>query len=87
MTVQTSGMIGSNIYRSSDRPQYKKGNRLLIGIACCNIVLYLVVKAYYIWRNNSKRRVWEAMSKEEKRQYLDASQDTGNKRLEFVFAH
>ena len=87
MCVQTAGMIGSNIYRSDDRPQYRRGNQVLIGIACFNITIYLVVKVYYMWRNKFKSEKWGTMSEEEKRQYLDASQDAGNKRLEFVFAH
>ncbi|CAI4215734.1 unnamed protein product [Parascedosporium putredinis] len=83
----TAGMIGSNIYQSDDRPQYRRANRLLIGITCFNVLFYLLVKAYYIWRNKSKKRQWDAMSEREKRRYLDESRDAGNKRLEFIFAH
>lgn len=87
MCVQTAGMIGSNIYQSDDRPQYRRANRLLIGITCFNVLFYLLVKAYYIWRNKSKKQQWDAMSEREKRRYLDESRDAGNKRLEFIFAH
>ncbi|KAF2228085.1 major facilitator superfamily domain-containing protein [Elsinoe ampelina] len=51
MFVQVSGIAYSNVYQASDRPLYRKGNRILVGINVLNIFLYLFVKAYYIWRN------------------------------------
>lgn len=87
MFSQAASIIASNIYRSDDAPRYRRGNQNLIGIACGNIVLYLLTKAYYIWRNQSREKKWGAMTDQEKSDYLELNKDAGNKRLDFRFAH
>lgn len=87
MTVQSSGIIASNIYREADAPRYRDGNKNLIAITCYNIVLYLLTKAYYVLRNRSRDRKWDAMTEEQKKHYLDTTTDEANKRLDFRFAH
>lgn len=52
-----------------------------------NIFIYLLTKVYYVWRNASRDRKWNAMSKDEKINYLATTKDEGNKRLDFRFAH
>lgn len=52
-----------------------------------NIFIYLLTKVYYVWRNASRDRKWNAMSKDEKVNYLATTKDEGNKRLDFRFAH
>ncbi len=52
-----------------------------------NIVLYILTKVYYIQRNKQKARKWDAMSEEERLNYLATTTDRGNKRLDFRFAH
>lgn len=87
MFVQASGVISSNIYRTDDAPVYVRGNKQLLAITCMNIVLYLLVKVYYVWRNKSRDAKWGAMSEEERLTYLATTKDEGNKRLDFRFAH
>ncbi|KAK0620240.1 major facilitator superfamily domain-containing protein [Immersiella caudata] len=87
MAVQASSIISSNVYREEDKPLYRKGNRVLIGIVAWNFVLIVGTKAYYVWRNKSRDKIWNAMSDEEKRHYLATTTDEGNKRLDFRFAH
>lgn len=87
MFVQSGNIIASNIYRDDDKPLYKRGNRILLAIVCYNIVLFYLVKAFYIWRNRVRDRKWNAMSPEEREDYVLSTKDEGLKRLDFRFAH
>jgi hypothetical protein len=41
----------------------RRGNRTLIIINCVNIlVMYPATKAYYVWRNRQRAKIWDAMS-------------------------
>ncbi|KAM0718897.1 hypothetical protein Q7P37_005969 [Cladosporium fusiforme] len=87
MTVQVGTIISSNVYRESDKPLYHKGNEALIGIDVCAIVLFVLAKVYYVWRNKQKEGKWNAMSEDEKSDYIANTKHEGNKRLDFRFAH
>ncbi|KAG2111794.1 allantoate permease [Suillus cothurnatus] len=88
MFVQASGIISAQIYVASDAPRYRRGNKILIIICCVNVcVLYPGTKAYYIWRNRQRAKIWNAMTTEERAHYLSTTKDVGNRRLDFRFAH
>ena len=87
MFVQASGIIASNMYRKDDAPRYRRGNKGLISITIMNIFLYIFAKTYYVWRNKSRSKKWDAMSEDERIHYLATTTDEGNKRLDFRFAH
>ncbi|KAJ5817793.1 hypothetical protein N7447_007801 [Penicillium robsamsonii] len=87
MCVQASSVIASNIYRADDAPRYRRGNRTLVGLVVSNIFIYLLTKMYYVWRNQSRDKKWNAMTDNEKMQYVATTKDEGNKRLDFRFAH
>ncbi|KAF8553375.1 allantoate permease [Imleria badia] len=87
MFVQASIVISSQIYVASDAPRYERGNRILIIICLVNVfLLYPGTKAYYIWRNRQRAKIWDAMTPEATH-YLNTTKDVGNKRLDFRFAH
>ncbi|KAB5589416.1 MFS transporter [Ceratobasidium theobromae] len=79
--VQAGAIIATHIYNEDDKPFYHKGNKVLTGIAAWNVVLYCLIKLYYIRRNKWKAAQWNAMSTEEKARYLETTTDKGNKRL------
>jgi hypothetical protein len=87
MFVQVGGIIHANIYRADDKPHYRRGNRVLVGINVANIFIYILTKLYYIWRNKQKEKQWSALSKDEQINYLETTKDSGSKRLDFRFAH
>jgi hypothetical protein len=87
MSVQACTVIASNVYQKHDAPRYRNGNKNLIAVACMNICLYVLTKSYYIWRNKTRDRIWDAMAPEQKKEYLKTTKDEGNKRLDFRFAH
>ncbi|KAF5497164.1 putative transporter [Colletotrichum siamense] len=82
----SSFSIGSNFVQD-DAPLYKRGNRALLGIVCMNLVLYPLVKAYYVYRNKRRDKIWDGMSEEQRLAYLATTKDEGNKRLDFRFSH
>ena len=86
ITIQLSGIASSNIYREDDKVNhYRRGNKDLIAICVGTIVAYALAKAYYVTRNKSKIAQWERMSKEEQADHILKNEDTGNKRLDFLF--
>ena len=85
MASQLSAIISANIYRDDDKPEYKRGNRVLLGITCWNIVLYLGVKMYYVYKNRTRERRWSSMTQEQRSKYLETTTDEGNKKLDFRF--
>lgn len=87
ITIQLSGIASSNIYRTDDKPLYRRGNGQLIAINIATIVMYALAKAYYVRRNQWKKARWEKLSPEEKAAYLETTNDQGNKRLDFLFDH
>ncbi|TFK70780.1 hypothetical protein BDN72DRAFT_726609, partial [Pluteus cervinus] len=88
MFVQASAIVSANIYRQDDAPRYRRGNTILITICLFNMcILYPGTKFYYVWRNRQRDKIWNAMTPEEKVQYLTTTKDVGNRRLDFRFAH
>ncbi|RYP33852.1 hypothetical protein DL767_004582 [Monosporascus sp. MG133] len=87
MFVQTGNIVGVNIYRDEDKPLYYTGNKVLLGLTSFNILLFYMVKAFYLWRNRVRDRKWNAMSAEEQETYVLTTKDEGLKRLDFRFAH
>ncbi|KAH8820676.1 putative pantothenate transporter [Xylogone sp. PMI_703] len=87
MCVQLGNIISSNIYLSSDAPLYHKGNRNLIIINILVILLFLFTKWYYMMRNRKRQLKWDSMTREERDIYRATTNDKGNKRLDFQFAH
>ena len=84
MSVQASNIIASNIYRDKDKPLYRRGNKILLGILAWNFVLIIGSKFYYMWRNARREAVWSKMSQLEKTQYLTTTKDKGNKRYALI---
>ena len=87
MAVQLQSIASYNIYREDDKPEYRRGNRVLIGVNCLNLVIYVAVKVYYQMRNRHRDKVWAGMTAEERQAYLDTTTDKGSKRLDFRFVH
>lgn len=87
MFVQVGSIISSNIYRKDDAPYYHRGNTWLFVISWLSLLAILFAKVYYVWRNKSRDKIWNAMTEEEKADYRLNTKDKGNKRLDFRFAH
>ncbi|KAK3716312.1 hypothetical protein LTR37_006462 [Vermiconidia calcicola] len=85
MSVQLSNIIAYNIFREDDAPLYRRGNKVLTGFGCLTIVLYILTKVYYNFQNIRKRKMWNALSPEQQKEYLESTTDEGSKRLDFVY--
>lgn len=87
MFCQAGGIVASNIYRKDDAPRYKRGNTVLLSISLLNMCLYTLTKIFYVTKNKSRAKKWDAMTEAERINYLATTTDEGNKRLDFRFAH
>ena len=87
MSVQLGNVCSNFIYQDYDKPAYRVGNRNLVIINCLSIGIFLLTKAYYVWRNKQKERIWLALTPEERADYLANSKVQGSRRLDFRFAH
>jgi hypothetical protein len=85
ITIQLSGIASSNIYRTDDKPLYRRGDKQLIAINVGTIALYVFTKFYYVFRNKPETSKWNSMTKAEQAWYLQNNSETGNKRLDFLF--
>ena len=87
MCVQLGSIISAYIYLDDDRPQYRRGNQNLVIINFLAIAIFLFTKAYYVWRNRQRDRAWNALSDEQKADYVKHTKLRGSRRLDFRFAH
>ncbi|KAG6911326.1 hypothetical protein DXG01_000997 [Tephrocybe rancida] len=87
MFVQAGAIVYANIYRTADKPLYKKGNRALIAVASMNIVIYISTFFFYRTINARRDKIWNSWSEREQREYVETTKDEGNQRLDFRFAY
>lgn len=87
MFVQAGAMVGANIYRDDDKPLYKRGNRVLIGICAMNIALYVFTYFFYRTINKRRERIWNSWTAKEQQEYLETTEDQGNKKMNFRFVY
>lgn len=87
MCVQLGNVIANFIYLEDDKPKYRRGNSVLIGINVLVMLCFVLTKVYYIWRNKQRDRVWGAMTEEERSDYIRNTKLQGSRRLDFRFAH
>lgn len=87
MAVQLGDIWAAYIYLADDAPLYHRGNETLVIINFVGIGIFLATKAYYVWRNNQREKVWQAMTEEERRDYVRNTKLQGSRRLDFRFAH
>lgn len=85
--VQLGNIAANNIYRTDDKPLYKRGNTQLFICSVAVVPLLLLVKAYYVWRNKTRDNIWNSMTVEQREEYVRSTTDKGNKRLDFRFDH
>ncbi|GAT28573.1 MFS transporter [Aspergillus luchuensis] len=70
-----------------DAPRYVVGNRVLLSIVSVNMAIYLATKVYYMLRNRQRDQKWNAMTEDQRVDYVATTRDEGNRRLDFRFAH
>ncbi|KAK6884880.1 putative transporter [Candida tropicalis] len=87
MSVQLGNIIAQNIYRQDDLPLYRRGNTQLFILELATIPVILLAKAYYVFKNRRRDKIWNAMTEEEKEDYRNNTKDEGTRRKDFRFAH
>ncbi|QPG75876.1 hypothetical protein FOA43_003262 [Brettanomyces nanus] len=87
MFVQAGSIVASNIYRTNDKPFYHRGNTVLFGLAFAMIPILVGTKLFYVFTNRKREKVWNSMTSGERETYILTTKDSGNRRLNFRFAH
>jgi hypothetical protein len=87
MSVQAGDVAAYFIYREDDKPKYRRGNTNLVAINVLAIVLFLAAKAYYVFQNRRRDKIWNAMSEDERNNYIKNTEHQGSSKLNFRFAH
>ncbi|KAK3485250.1 major facilitator superfamily domain-containing protein [Neurospora hispaniola] len=87
MSVQLGNVVANFIYLDYDKPYYHDGNTKLVVINLLAIGVFLFTKAYYVWRNKQKDKVWNGLTEEQKAEYIKTTKVQGSRRLDFRFAH
>lgn len=87
MMVQIGGIISANVYHQDDSPFFRKGNHFLFMVAIALLPVLVFTKLHYLLRNAYRSQTWQSMNGEERSRYIRTSTDSGNKRLDFQFAH
>ena len=59
----------------------------LFFVEIATIPIIMLTKAYYVFKNKRRDKIWNAMSEEEKDDYRKNSKVEGARRLDFRFAH
>ncbi|KUI62328.1 hypothetical protein VP1G_09456 [Cytospora mali] len=88
--VQIGSLVGSQIYRKTDSPYYKRGNAVLLAICVLSLVAIVVQRQVLVYLNGKKEKKWKAMSAEERAAYQndkEAREKEGNRRLDFRFVY
>ncbi|KAI9665350.1 MAG: hypothetical protein M1831_001787 [Alyxoria varia] len=80
MCVQASNIVGVNIYREPDKPLYRTGNNVLLGLVAYNVALIILIKVFYLRKNKVRQAKWDSMPREEKDSYLSTTKEEGNRR-------
>jgi len=62
-------VIASQIYQRSDEPDYYTGNKVLLAVAGSGVVALVCQRMWFRRVNGYRKRVWEAMSEEERDEY------------------
>lgn len=87
MSVQLGDIWAAYIYMDDDKYLYHRGNTSLVIINLIGIGIFLATKAYYVWRNKQRDKIWEAMTVEQRKDYIQNTKLQGSRRLDFRFAH
>jgi hypothetical protein len=70
---------------NADSPRFRKGNKILIGIAVATAVLIVFQHVRYVITNKLRQRKWDAMSADEKLAYKETTGQQGSNRLDYQF--
>ncbi|KAK9709664.1 hypothetical protein K7432_008886, partial [Basidiobolus ranarum] len=87
MSVNINGLASSQIYRDDDKPRFHRGNWIIIGLAILTIILFIAQRYHYIFLNRRREKIWNSMSEEDKKEYIQTTHHIGNDRLDFRFTY
>lgn len=87
ISVQIGSIVATRFYTEEGKPFYQGANISLIAINAFSVLLCILAKVYYIYRNKQKKRIWDCMSPEQQIEYTTTTRTVGARRLDFQFIH
>ena len=87
ISVQLGSIVSTRFYTEEGKPFYQGANISLIAISAFSVLLCMLTKAYYIYRNKQKRHIWDNMSPEQRIEYTTTTRIVGARRLDVQFIH
>ncbi|KAG2197908.1 hypothetical protein INT46_003215 [Mucor plumbeus] len=79
------GVPGSQIYQASDAPRFHVGNWVNFGLMTIAGIFFIFQRTRYSLTNKIRANKWNAMSDNDKKEYLRTTKSEGSNRLDFRF--
>lgn len=87
ISAQLADIVSTFAYTDSDQPYYRHGNIRPTFLSCFPILLFLIVRYYYVAINRERAKQWQALTAEQQVNYMMNTKDYGSSRIDARLAY